>query len=671
MDLQMGSAGSVLTAAAASVRPSERLNLSEWADRHFYLSPESSADPGPWTTLPYQRAWMDAFTDPRITQMAVKKSSRVGATKALLNAPIGFLVHKRPISILVIQPTEDDAKGYSKEEIEPMLRDCPEVGQRFLKNRNQSDAMLHKRFLGGILQIVGARSPANFRRISRGVILGDEVDGYALSAGNEGDPISLATKRADYFGKRKRKLVWVSTPTLAGISRIEQLFLEGDQRRYYVPCPHCQEKQVLQFNNLKWENRPPEEAVFICISCGAEIEHVHKRWMVERGEWRPGPHEQFPDIPPPDPKAGHISFHIWAAYSYAPNSTWGDIAREFVEKRKAGLEQFKTFVNTVLGETWAEKGDAPQWRRLYDRREPYERGTCPAGVRFLTCGIDVQRDGFYWEVVGWGRGRESWSIDSGFIEGPPADRSPLGPWTRIDELLDRGFTHEAGPEIRIARLAIDSGDQTMPVYDWVRTKKGRGVMAIKGTHSASVPVGTPSKMDVTIDGKKVGHVRLWPVGKEITVKELYGWLQLDLPTEGEREAGAPTPRGYCHFPQYDERFFQQITALQLITRRNRLGATIQEWQVLPNREDHYLSARRYARAAAWVFGLDRFSDEDWKKLEEALATLAREQVEIAAAPPAAVQDAPNHEPRTPTPEPNTPKPRAPRPRRVGRSKYLG
>jgi hypothetical protein len=185
-DRVMRTAAAVVADARTALRPPPRLTLSAWADDKFYLSAESAAEPGRWSTLPYQREPMDAFTDPHVEQITFLKSARVGYTK-MINAAIGYHVDHDPCAILVIQPDEDDAKGYAKEEIEPMIRDCPAVGEKFgaftLKN-----SMLHKRFRGGFLQLAGARSPGNFRRVSRRVVIGDEVDGYPPSAGHEGDP---------------------------------------------------------------------------------------------------------------------------------------------------------------------------------------------------------------------------------------------------------------------------------------------------------------------------------------------------------------------------------------------------------------------------------------------------------------------------------------------------
>jgi phage terminase large subunit GpA-like protein len=74
----------------------------------------------------------------------------------------------------------------------------------------------------------------------------DEVDAYPPSAGNEGDQIKLGMKRSEAF--HNRKAIAGSTPLIAGASRIEELFLAGDQRRYHVPCPHCEHMDFLVFD---------------------------------------------------------------------------------------------------------------------------------------------------------------------------------------------------------------------------------------------------------------------------------------------------------------------------------------------------------------------------------------------------------------------------------------
>lgn len=612
-------------------RAPRRIPLSQWADRHFYLSAESAAEPGRWRSIPYQVGIMDAFTDPAIWHVSVMKSARVGFTKTL-NAAIGYHVDEDPCPIMLVQPTIEDAEGYSKEEIAPMFRDCPRLAERMpeSKSRDTSNTILAKRFPGGSLSMVGANSPRGFRRVSRRVVLFDEVDGYPASAGAEGDPIKLGIRRTEYYWDRK--VIDGSTPTVAGRSRIERLFFEGDQRRYYVPCPECRERQVIKFENLRWPKGRPREAVLVCIHCGSEISHDHKPAMIAAGEWRPGPHAQFPDDPEPGPFNGHASFHIWAGYSYSPNASWGAIAEEFEAANRGGQEELKTFVNTVLGETWKEKGDAPEWQRLFDRREPYTIGTVPRGGLFLVAGVDVQKDRVVYEVVAYGRDKVSWSIDQGAIVG---DTSTLGSpaWRGLEALLDRQFPHASGVDMPITTMAVDSGFNTQTVYNWCRRFPMSRVIAVRGVSTAHVLIGVPSPVDVTSNGRKLKRsYKVWAVAGHVAKSELYGWLRLPRPTGDE-----PAPPGFVHFPQYDEEWFKQLTAEQLITSKTRKGYAVSAWAVIPNRENHALDARVYARAAAAVAGLDRFQAGDWDRIEAVLGMTPAPAPASASAETAAVE----------------------------------
>jgi phage terminase large subunit GpA-like protein len=584
----------VLGTAMRAWRPPPRLTLSDWAERHFFLSAESAAEPGRWKTIPYQRGIMNAVTDPAIEQISVMKSARVGYTK-VINAAVGYHLHQAPCPILVVQPTVDDAKGYSKEEIAPMLRDCPDLAKIVFEDSEESgpkdsgNTILHKQFPGGVLSMIGANSGSGFRRISRKLVVFDEVDAYPPSAGSDGDQIKLGIKRSEYYWDRK--ILAGSTPLIAGASRIERLFESGDQRRYYVPCPQCGHLASLVFSGdaghrMTFDVARPAEAFFTCQENGCAIEHRDKRAMIEAGEWRASA-----------PFTGHASFHIWAAYSYSPNATWGHIAAEFLDA-KQNSETLKTFVNTVLGETWKDRGDAPDWERLYQRRDDYLSGTVPPGVLFLTAGVDVQKDRWVYEVVGWGAGKESWSVDSGVLLG---DTSNEASWSKLDALLDRSFVTSTGVPMSILCMGVDSGFQTNTVYNWARRHPMSRVIALKGVAGARTLLGTPTPVDVTVRGKRISRgYKVWTIGVDVAKSELYGWLGLAPP-----ERGAPFPPGFCHFPELSEDYFKQLTAEHLVASVTRQGFTKLEWQLIPGRENHVLDCRIYARGAAALVGLDR------------------------------------------------------------------
>lgn len=621
----------VVERAMGAWQPPPRLSLSAWADRFFVLSAETAAEPGRWRTLPYQVELLDAITDPKVPMIVVQKSARVGFTLCLSTA-IAYFIAQNPSSMLIVQPTVDDAKGFSKETIAPMLRDVPVLSQiafRDIEDKGRggkgSATLTHKAFPGGVLSLVGANSGSGFRRISRRVVMFDEVDAYPPGgAGNEGDQIRLGMKRSEAF--HDRKTIAGSTPLIAGSSRIEDLFLAGDQRRYHLPCPHCGFKDFLVFDRkgerghvMRWPEGDPDGAYFECRGNRCKIEHKDKRWMVERGEW-------IPD----NPGGAHRSYHLWSALSYSPNTTWAHIAADFLAAKDDPLK-LKTFVNTTLGESWQEKGEAPEWERLFMRRETYKIRTVPDRVVVLTAGVDVQQDRFVYEVVGWAPNKESWSVEAGSIWCNTALEES---WTNLDEqLLGRAYSAGDGALYTVALLAIDTGYNTQMAYSWARGKPR--VMAGKGAAGSRMLIDTPSKVDVTLRGKKVGRLKLWSIGVDVAKAELYGWLSLGIGENGV------FPPGFCHFPEYDEGFFREITAEHLVTSLNRKTRRPKlEWHVLPNRQNHQLDCRVYARAATAVLGLDRMNPSAKPKRPPPAAPAA------VAAP-----SSPPSEPRADTAEP--------------------
>jgi phage terminase large subunit GpA-like protein len=616
------------------LRPPIRLALSQWADDKFRL-PEGDANAGKWRSLPYQIGIMDAISDPWIERITVMKSARVGFTKMFCCA-VGYFIEHDPCPIMLVQPTLDDARLHSKEDIAPMLRDVPDLRGLIAepKSRDSDNTILNKLFRGGSLSMVGANSARGFRRTSRRVVIFDEVDGYPVSAGTEGDQIALGIRRTEYYWNRK--IISGSTPTIAGSSRIEALFEEGDQRRYYVPCPQCGTLQVLRFPNLKWPEGKPEQAYFVCEKNACVIEEADKRAMVAAGRWVAEEPDHFTET------HRHASFHIWAAYSYSPNATWGQLAAEFVTAKHGGPLTLKTFINTALGETWKDRGEAPDWERLMRRRESYAIGSVPMGALLVTAGVDVQGDRIVVEVVAWGRGKISWSVDYAVIPGDPSDLV-RGPWRQVEAFLDRTYMHAGGTPMPIAIMAVDSGWNTQVVYGWARQYPMSRVIATKGMPSGgSVLIGAPSPVEVSDRGRKLKHgYRSWPVSGHIAKSELYGWLRLELPTDG----GADPP-GYCHFPEYNEDYFRQLTAEQIVPVKNRRGFVSLEWSIISGRENHVLDCRCLARAAASVAGLDRFSEADWRTLEK---SVGQEPVVVEASPVAEAKS--ESADRTPSPPP--------------------
>jgi phage terminase large subunit GpA-like protein len=606
------------------LRPDPSLTVSEWADQHRLLSPRASAEPGRYRTerTPYIRAITDALspTDPT-RRVVVMKSAQIGFTEAGNNW-IGYVIHHAPGPMLAVQPTVELAKRFSRQRIDPLISESPALRERVkpARSRDAGNTMLSKEFPAGILVITGANSAVGLRSMPARYLFLDEVDAYPPSADEEGDPVALAEARTRTFSWRSKVLLG-STPTIQGLSRIEREYEASDQRRYFVPCPQCREMQWLRFERLRWDKGRPETTHYVCASCDGRIEEHHKTAMLAAGEWHPTAQAQDP---------GTIGFHISALYSPVGWFSWEHIAR--LCETAATDEAKRSFKNSVLGETWIETGEAPDWQRLYERRESWQIGTVPVGGLFLTAGADVQKDRVEVDVWAWGRGLESWLVDHIVVEGGPEHAET---WSELGLLLDRTWLHAHGTRIGLAKLAVDTGYEAPAVYAWARRMGHAQVAPIKGVDgfNRSAPVAGPTHVDVTEGGKKLRRgARLWTIAVATFKSETYRFLRLAPPTDEDVAAGVCCPPGYVHLPRgTDAEWVKQLVGEQLVTVKTKRGFSRLEWQKLRERNEA-LDCRVYARAAAWIAGADRWTEAMWRNLEQQIGR-PEDRIEQPADPP--------------------------------------
>jgi phage terminase large subunit GpA-like protein len=608
LDLGFDGAQDILRAWRRGMRPDPDLTVSEWADKHRKLSSRASAEPGQYRTArtPYLRAIMDALSPNNPAQrISFMKAAQVGATEAGNNW-IGFVIHHAPGPMLAVLPTVEMAKRTSRGRIDPLIEDSPALKERVqpARSRDAGNSMLSKEFPGGILVLTGANSATGLRSMPARYVFLDEVDAYPASADEEGDPVTLAEARTTTFAHR-RKVFMVSTPTIRGLSRIEREFEASDQRRYFVPCPHCDHMQWLQFERLRWDKGRPETAAYACEGCERPIAEHHKTDMLARGEWRA-------TATSADPNA--IGFHLSALYSPIGWKSWEQIARDWLAAQGSD-EMLRAARNTLLGETWVESGDAPEWQRLADRREAYA-AQIPMGGLFLTAGADVQKDRIEVDVWAWGRGLESWLVDHIVIPGGPGDPAC---WQALTALLGQTWVHENGAVMPLAKLAIDTGYETSAVYAWARAQGIAQVAPVKGLEgfNRATPVSGPTFVDATVNGRKLKRgARLWTVATATFKAETYRYLRIERPSDEDRALGVPNPAGTIHLPDWaDSEWLKQMVAEQLVTIRDRRGYARQEWQKMRERNEA-LDTRVYARAAAWILGADRFDERMWRQLEK-------------------------------------------------------
>lgn len=552
--------------------------MSQWADSYRRLSSESSAEPGTWTTgrAEYQRGIMNAISDPAVETVVVMSSAQVGKTE-IINNIVGFHIAQDPAPIIVVMPTLEMGEAWSKDRLAPMVRDTPALQGKVKepRARDSGNTLLHKTFPGGHVTICGANSPSSLASRPVRLVLCDEVDRYPPSAGAEGDPVTLARKRATTFWNRK--VVLTSTPTVKGYSRIEAAYEASDQRRFHVPCPHCDEPQVLKWAAVSWPQGEPEKAAYHCIVCGAEWTDAQRWAAIRRGAWVAEA-----------PFKGTAGFHLNELYS-----SWvriSEIAASFLDAKQSP-ETLKAWVNTSLGETWEIEGDRVDDTGLMERREDWG-ADLPAGVMMLTAGVDVQDDRLEVEIVGWGRDEESWSLEYAQIFGDP---SAPALWADLDRKLTQMFLRVDGAELPISAACVDSGGHhTHAVYRYVKERFRRRVFAIKGMGGAGRPIW-PKKASKNNAGK----ISLFLVGVDAAKEAIYARFRIDR-----------RGPGYCHFPaDRGADWFAQVTAETVTTKYSR-GFPSRVWVKRPGTRNEALDCRVYAYAALQSLSVvwSRFKD---------------------------------------------------------------
>lgn len=576
-----------------------RTTLSDWADRYRYMSLESNPTGGRWrtSTTPYLKEPLDCLTDEIHEEVVIMAPSQWGKSEVILNL-VGYIIDRDPGPVLLIQETVDNARSWSSDRLTPMIRDTPCLrgklsSGRGLKGTDEvaSNQVLHKSFPGGHITMVGSNSGAGLSMRPIRYLLGDEVDAWAPSAGDEGDQISLAEKRTVWFFNHKK--VFISSPRLRATSRIEPRYLASDQRSLYLPCSRCGYYQLLMWQNLKWEIQEglpiPESVHFLCVQCKREIEEKHKHAMLRACEWR----AKFPERP----VAG---FHSWAAH--CPVVPWATLALEYVRDHK-DPEKHKVFVNTRLARTWEEPGDAPAWEPLKERAliEGNPQWIVPDGVGFLTIGTDIQGDRIEYSVWGWGPGRESWLIGHDIIYGNTDSEAPFV------EFEARAFIPYQQPSrnrpLTPLLAGIDTGYNAQEVYNFCRTRSTY-LYPVKGASAEQAPyLSTPTWQDIDHKGQKIKKgVRLWNLGVSNMKRNFYGRLR----------RRKPGPR-FVHFPanlDNPDEYFKQLTAEKQVTTVND-GYPRLEWKKTYANE--VLDCANYALGMAIIAGLDD-PRTDWESL---------------------------------------------------------
>lgn len=566
----------------SSFKPKSILTVSEWADRHRVLTTETSSVPGNWRTsfTPYLREPMDTCGGVEYKHVVLMFASQTAKSECINNVA-AYFIDQEPSPQMLVQPTLQTAKEYSQIRIGPMIKACPVLADKVIdednakKSTKDKPSMYFKPYPGGYLVMAGSNSPASLASKPIRILLRDEIDRFPDSIPGEGSPLDLSEQRTRTFFNKK--IVDSSTPLIKGESKIEAIFLQSDQRHYFVPCPHCAYEQELLWENVHWDKEGSDlerskTAVIACTSCGEVMKRegrADSNW-IGQGHWRKTAESDI------------AGFYLSALYS--PLISLSEMVLIYLKAMHSRDEDKKqTFYNLMLGLPY-EKNKQPtkEYEDLYEkRREPYS-AEIPNEVCLLTVGVDVQHDRLEAEVVGWGSGWESWGIEYRIFMGRPEAGSPV--WNDLDDWLQKLRCYAEGGELPVSAAFIDSSDGNFSedIYKFTKARESRRVFSIKGHSRHGSPyISKPSK---------VGRVNaaLFNIythaGKSKIIHRI-----------NEEQIGP----GYCHFPDnvergYDEDYFKGLMSEKYVVKA--AGET-GEWVKVRKRNEPF-DIRNYAQAAA-------------------------------------------------------------------------
>lgn len=502
-----------------ALRPRKPLSVAQWADEHMRLSSKGSSVPGRWQTdrNPPLREPMDCLSARAVVRDVVCMFPiQFGKTMIAANS-LAYCMDYNPGPIMVALPGEASMNKWIAQKLNPMIEVCEPVRRALTStaSRDSANQRTFKDFAGGQLYIEHAGSPQRLKSTSVRFLIVDEIDEFPEQLSSGDDPVKMLDGRTSSFPTTYKRL-YISTPGIAGISRIARMYEKSDQRRYHVPCPHCGHMQPLLWSGLTW-SQDAKHAWYACRECGAAIEEHEKAAMIAAGQWVAEN--------PESPIRGYTINCLYYQFGLGPR--WADLVREWLDAQNDPAA-LKTFINDRLAETWEDPGmRAVKHNVVADRAEPYPLRRAPRRVLAITAGVDTQDNRLAVQLIGWGRGLTAWTLDYIELPGDPAEEAV---WLALTDLLNRPIEHEAGGTLRVLATAIDAGGhRTEAVKHYVRQRHIARPMCIFGAVRNNAPVlSKPSLVDVTWRGRtdKRG-ISIFHVGTVAAKHLLYSRLSAD------------------------------------------------------------------------------------------------------------------------------------------------
>ncbi len=512
IDIDLGYRGSSLDLIEAARLHLSDIRPSAWTETNRVLTPELSQFPGPfsYSRTPYAREIIDCLSpDSPARWVAVMKGGQIGFSVGVIEGGIGWIIDQNPGPTLLLSGNEVLSQEMMNTRIDQMIEGSglrPKIRPNVIKKKNQrtGDTATLKEFAGGFL-IAGAVGNQNMHR-QRSIRYGfiDDFDAIKRGTKDAGSYRTLIEQRfAAFFDTMK--LFYISTPQLETESNIKPAFQLGDQRYYNVPCPRCHDHIPLLWSTTvegetagifwKLDNHGkliPGSVGYICQKCGQFFDDSHKYEMNAAGFWVPTAEAS---------KVGYYSYHVSSLYAPPGMANWAHYVAQYLEAAPPGLpkkeQEYQTFVNVVLGETYEKTGEAPKTTELQKNQQNYEIGTVPeklseahgnGKIVMLTCAADLngkEADArLDYEIIAWSETGASYSIKHGSIgtfilaESQRKDRvdrerwtykfdGARSVWTEFTKIRQADYLTDTGRRVKILFTGLDCGQFSEYAYSYI------------------------------------------------------------------------------------------------------------------------------------------------------------------------------------------------------------
>lgn len=565
--------------AAGLFHERPNLDVSDWAAKAVYLSSRVAEKPGKFSirSREYIREPLNSFARPEVKRLALCWGSQLGKT-TLIYTGAAWIVDQKPAPILWVWPSDKLARNFSTKRFIPFFQDSAALARHLPKT--STGALDEDRATGLSIEfdrcdllLTGGQSTANVKNLPVSILISDEVDEIPEDISNEAD------ERVK--GRVQYKILRTSTPTIPS-GRIWKDYLEGDRRRFFIPCPHCGEEIPLE-----WETKDEEgntiyrvkcdkeqarrdgewiwsevvrSAYYSAQCCGGKITNREKLKAIRSGRWKP----TNPAAPP-----GWLSYHLSTLYS--PTRSFGDILQAWL-KAQGDVSKLKLFVQGWLAQPFEDNFLEIDRARIEKITGTWQRGDATKGdFRILVA--DAQRSSFWWIVRGVDANGKTYLIDNG----------NCATFNELDEIFQAYDCRAAG---------VDTGDggRTAELYEEVFYRRAAW-FAIKGDGRLATPYNY-TQIDPFTGLRRQGlhKIRLLHVNKELWQAEL-----------ARRRAGKSLDWGLYENP--DPAYLKQLNAVWLEeTRSKKTGKLVRTWKTRGKDGEHYWDCETYALAMSRLLG---------------------------------------------------------------------